>query len=146
PGFSAAANVVDPNTIDQQPLPLLILGLVEGGERLNERLTELMRTSGVLTVRDSVSGKSIRDIERDIRGLELFHINPLRALLVQYQFKEAGVTLHEIVETRINDIELRATGLPKQAEAIGDSIAQFVQAAAGLRGRPVERKPPEGGP
>jgi hypothetical protein len=156
PGFSAATKVLDPNAIDQQPLPLSIIGLTEAGERLNERLTELMKTTeqhvdglryvaGVLTVRDSVSGKSIRDLERDIRNLELFHINPLRAHLVQYRFEDGGATLQQIVERRINDIEVRATALTKQAEAIGDSIGQFVQATAGLQGRPVEKKLSEGG-
>jgi hypothetical protein len=143
PGFYAATKVLDPNAIDQQPLPLSIVALMEAGERLNERLTELMKTTGVLTVRDSVSGKSIRDLERDIRDLELFHINPLRADLVQYRFE--GATLQQIVERRINDIEVRATALTKQAEAIGDSIGQFVQATASLQGRPVEKKLSEGG-
>jgi hypothetical protein len=92
-----------------------------------------------------VSGRSVRDLERDIRDLELFHINPLRAHLVQYQFEDGGATLQQIVERRINDIEVRATALTKQAEAIGDSIGQFVQATAGLQGRPVEKKLPEGG-
>jgi hypothetical protein len=145
PGFSAATKVLDPNAIDQQPLPLSIIGLTEAGGRLNERLTELMKTAGVLTVRDSVSGKSIRDLERDIRDLELFHINPLRAHLVQYRFGDGGATLQQIVERRVNDIDVRATALTKQAEAIGDSIGQFVQATAGLQGRPVEKKLSEGG-
>jgi hypothetical protein len=135
---------VDPKAIDQQPLPLFIIGLVEAGERLNERLFELMKTTGVLTVRDSVSGKSIRDVERDLRDLELFHINPLRAHLVQYRFENGGSTLQQIVERRINDIDVRAAALSKQSEAIGDSIAQFVEATAGLRGRPAERKSSEG--
>ena len=100
---------------------------------------------GVLTVRDSVSGKSIRDLERDIRDLQLFHINPLRAQLVQYRFNDGGPALQQIVERRINDIDVRAAGFAKQSEAVGDSIAQFVQATAGLRGRSIERRPPEGG-
>ena len=146
PGFFAATKVLDPNAIDQQPLPLSIVALMEAGERLNERLSELLKTTGVLTVRDSVSGRSVRDLERDIRDLELFHINPLRADLVQYRFEDGGATLQQIVERRINDIEVRATALTKQAEAIGDSIGQFVQATASLQGRPVEKKLPEGGP
>ena len=145
PGFSAAANVVDPDVVDRQPPPLAIVGLVEAGERLDDRLTELMKTSGVLTVRDSVSGKSIRDLERDIRDLQLFHINPLRAQLVQYRFDDGGPALQQIVERRINDIDVRAAGFAKQSEAVGDAIAQFVQSTAGLRGRSVDRKPAEGG-
>jgi len=145
PGFSAATNVIAPDAADRQPLPLVIVGLVEAAERLDERLTDLTKTSGVLTVRDSVSGKSIRDLERDIRDLQLFHVNPLRAQLVQFRFDDGGPALQQIVERRINDIDVRAAGFAKQAEAVGDTIAQFVQATAGLRGRSVERKPTEGG-
>jgi hypothetical protein len=145
PGFSAATNVVAPDAVDRQPLPLVIVGLMEAGERLDERLTELMKTSGVLTVRDPASGKSIRDLERDIRDLQLFHINPLRAQLVQYRFDDGSPALQQIVERRINDIDVRADAIAKQGEAVGDSIAQFVQATAVLRGRSVERRPTEGG-
>jgi hypothetical protein len=145
PGFSAAANVIPPDAIDRQPLPLTILGLLEASERLDDRLTELLKTAGVLTIRDSASGKSIRDLDRDIRDLQLFHTNPLRAQLVQYRFDDGGSALQQVVERRINDIEVRATGVTKQAEAVGDSIAQFVQATSGLRGRPAERRASDSG-
>jgi hypothetical protein len=145
PGFSAAAIVVAPDSVDRQPLPLAILGLLEASERLDDRLTELLKAPGVLSVRDSVSGKSIRDLDRDMRDLQLFHTNPLRAQLVQYRFDDGGPALQQVVERRINDIEVRAAGVAKQAEAVGDSIAQFVQATAGLRGRPAERKTSDSG-
>jgi hypothetical protein len=145
PGFSAATNVIAPDAVDRQPLPLAIVSLVEAGDRLDERLTDLMKTSGILTVLDSVSGKSIRDLERDIRDLQLFHINPLRAQLVQYRFDDGGSALQQIVDRRINDLDVRTAAIAKQGEAVGDSIAQFVQATAGLRGRSVERRPTEGG-
>lgn len=145
PGFSAAANVMAPDSVDRQPLPLAILGLLEASERLDDRLTELLKTPGVLSVRDSVSGKSIRDLDRDMRDLQLFHTNSLRAQLVQYRFDDGGPALQQVVERRVNDIDVRAAGVTKQAEAVGDSIAQFVQATAGLRGRPAERKASDSG-
>jgi hypothetical protein len=144
PGFSAAASVIAPEAVDRQPLPLAILGLLEASERLDDRLTELLKAPGVLAVRDTASGKSIRDLERDIRDLQLFHTNPLRAQLVQHQYNGGGAELQQVVERRISDIDVRAAGLAKQAEAVGDSIAQYVQASAGLRGRTTERKAPEG--
>jgi hypothetical protein len=145
PGFSAAASVMDPEAIDRQPLPLLIVGLVEAGDRLDERLTDLRKTPGVLTVRDPTAGKSIRDLDRDLRDLQLFHINPLRAQLLNYRFDDGGTALQNIVERRINDIEIRASGIAKEAEAVGDSVTQFVQAMAALKGRPTERRPSDSG-
>src|SRR5262249_40904823 len=145
PGFSAAANVISPEAADRQPLPLAILGLLEASERLDDRLTELLKAPGVLSVRDTASGKSIRDLERDIRDLQLFHTNPLRAQLVQYRYDGGGAELQQVVERRISDIDVRAAGLAKQAEAVGDSIAQYVQGSAGPRGRTTGRKGP-GGP
>jgi hypothetical protein len=92
-----------------------------------------------------MSGKSVRDLEWDVRDLQLFRINPLRAQLVQYRFDDGGATLPQVVERRVNDIELRAAGVTKQAEAVGDSISQFVQATSGLRGRTAERKVSDSG-
>jgi hypothetical protein len=145
PGFSAVSNVVDPAAIDQQPLSLVIVELVEAGGRLDDRLTELMKTPGVLTVRDPTLGKSIRDLDRDLRNLWLFHINPLRAQLLNYRMDDSGTLLQNIVERRISDIEIQASGLAKEAEAVGDSVAQFVQATAALKGRPTERRSSDGG-
>lgn len=143
PGFSAAANVMAPDTVDRQPLPLAILELLEASQRLDHRLGELAKMPGVGTVRDSVSGKSVNDLTWDLRTLQLFHVNPLRAQLVEFRFD--GTALQQLVERRVNDIEIRAAGTTKEAEAIGDSIAHFVQATSALRGRTTERKVPDSG-
>lgn len=146
PGFTSSANLIAPETIDRQPLPLVIVTLVEASHRLDERLRELLKIPGVLTVRDPVAGKSIRDLDRDVRDLQLFHVSPLRAQLVSYRFDDGGSALKQLVERRINDIEIQAAGLTKQAEAVGDSVTQFVQATAAVRGRPVERRATETAP
>lgn len=140
PGFTAAANVIAPDVIDRQPLPLAIVGLIEAGERLDGRVTELLKIPGVLTERDPVAGKSIRDIERDLHDLQLFHINPLRAELVDYRFDDGGNELQQIADRHSNEIETRATSFAEQAESIGNSIMEYVQAITTLRGRPVERR------
>ena len=140
PGFTAAVNVIALDAIDRQPLPLVIVGLMEASERLDERLTELLKTPGVLTERDPVAGKSIRDIERDLRDLHLFHINPLGAKLVKYRFDDGGSVLQQIAERHINETETRVVGFSEQAESVGNSIMGYVQATAALRGRPVERR------
>jgi len=145
PGFSAATNVMAPDTADRQPLPLAILELLEAGQRLDTRLGELSKMPGVGTVRDSVSGKSVNDLAWDLRAFQLFHVNPLRTQLVQYRFDDGGSSLAQLVERRINDFEIRAASTTKESEAIGDSIAQFVQATSALRGRTTERKVPESG-
>jgi hypothetical protein len=144
PGFSAAAEVVSPSIVEKLPPSLAIAAVVEAVQRLSDRLTELMKTPGVLTVRDPGSSKSIRDIDRDIRDLKLFQVDPLRAALVTYQLDEGGDELQRICERRINEIEIEAADLTRQAQAAGDSIAQFVQANAGLKGRPVERRTADG--
>ena len=143
PGFSSTATVIDPETVNRQSLHLGIVSIIEASERLDERLTELLKTAGVLTLRDSISGKSIRDLERDLRDLQLFYVNPLRSRLVQYRFDDGGA-VQQIAERRISDLEVRVVGLAKQADAVGGSVESFVQATAGLRGR-LERKPSEGG-
>jgi len=146
PGFSAATNVIAPETADRQPLPLAILEVLEASQRLDNRLGELTKMAGVGTVRDSVSGKSVNDLAWDLRALQLFYVNPLRAQLVQYRFDDGGYSLAQLVERRINDIEIRAAKTTKESEAIGDSISQFVQATSALRGRTAERKLLESGP
>jgi hypothetical protein len=140
PGFTASVSVIARDAIDQQPLPLAIVGLIEASERLDERLTELLKTPGVLTERDPVAGKSIRDIERDLRDLHLFHINPLRAKLVNYRFDDGVSMLQQITERHINELETRVISFSEQAESVGNSIMGYVQATAALRGRPVDRR------
>jgi hypothetical protein len=141
PGFTSGANLIAPEAINQQPLPLVIVALVEASHRLDDRLRELLKVPAVLTVRDPASGKSIRDLDRDVRDLQLFHVSPLGAQLVNYRFDDGGSALKQLVERRINDIEIQAAGLARQAEAVGDSLTQFVQVIAAVRGRPVERRP-----
>jgi hypothetical protein len=144
-GFSAAATVMAPETVDRQPIPIAILELLEASRRLDNRLTELWKMPGVATVRDSTSGNSINDLAWDYRALQLFHVNPLRAQLVEYRFDDSGPALVSLVERHINDIERRVVAATKEAEAIGESLGQFVQATSALRGRTVERKVPESG-
>ncbi len=138
PGFSAMENVISP--VDQQPLPLGILTLTEAMQRLGDRVAELKKIPGVLTVLNSVSAKSVRDLERDIRDLQLFHVNPLQVALISHRFNEGGDTVQRIAERRIGDIEIRVADVTMQAEAIGDSVTLFVQAMASLKGRQLERK------
>jgi hypothetical protein len=141
PGFTSGANLIVPEAINRQPLPLVIVAVVEASHRLDDRLRELLlKTPGILTVRDPVAGKSIRDLDRDVRDLQLFHVSPLRAQLVSYRFDNGDNALKQLVERRINDIEIQAAGLTRQAEAVGDSVTHYVQAIAAVRGRPVERR------
>jgi hypothetical protein len=104
PGFTGSVNLIAPDAIDQQPLPLAIVGLIEASERLDERLTELLKTPGVLTERDPAAGKSVRDIERDLRDLQLFQINLLRAKLVNYRFDDGGSVLQQIAERTLMNL------------------------------------------
>src|SRR5262249_27594022 len=96
PGFTGAATVMAPDAIDRQPLPLVIVALIEASEWLDERLSELLKSPGVGTVRDPTTGKSIRDLERDLRDVQLFHINLLRAQLVDYRFDDGSSALQQI--------------------------------------------------
>jgi hypothetical protein len=124
---------------------LAILELLEASQRLDNRLGELAKMAGVGTVRDSVSGKSVKDLAWDLRALQMFYVNPLRTQLVQYRFDDGGSSLAQLVERRVSDNEIRAAKTTKESEAIGDSITQFVQATSALRGRTAERKVPESG-
>src|SRR5262249_54191016 len=138
-GFSGVDNVIPKETIDKQPLPLAILTLIEANQRLDDRISEIGKTPGIWTVRDAVSGKSYRDLEWDIRELQLFHINPLRAALTTYGFPDYGGELRDILQQRISHLEILQAKATKQAEDIGESLTRFLDATAGLTRRATER-------
>jgi len=140
PGFSADQYLIPQSSLDRQPLPLQLVSLTVAGHRLQDRLVELLDTPGTLTVRDPVSGESMRDIGRHIRDFQLFYVNPLRNALVTYHFKDGSEELQQIVERRIADIEIEVADLTKQAQAISENISEFVQTTVGLKGRAVEIK------
>jgi hypothetical protein len=152
PGFTAVGKIIPEETIDRQPLPLAILVLIEASQRLDDRLFELANTSaeigntpGIWTVRDSLSGKSFRDLEWDVRELQLFHINPLRAALMTYRFPKSERELRDILQQRISHLEFLESNATRQAQAIGENLARFVDATASLnRGAPERRATEQG--
>ena len=152
PGFSASETVMKLEEIDNVPLPIAIVMVSEAGRRTSQRLQELLGTVGVATVRDPASGKSIRDIEREVADTDTFQANFLRSALSKYQFPEGLTQARSIVESRARDLELAEEGQTKSAAAIDNAISQFVQAAVGLSGRSTERRAPrvsetgDGGP
>ena len=139
-GFSGVDNVIPLASIEQLPLPLRIVAVLQASRLLDGRIGELSSTPGVLTVRDAVSGKSIRDIGRDIRDLELYRLNPLRATLVGSRFDDSGITLAQVIEQRILDIDLAIADATAQAAAVGDMLSEYVQASTGLKGIAVDKR------
>jgi hypothetical protein len=139
-GFSGVDNVIPLAAIEQLPLPLRIVAVLQASRLLDSRIGDLSSTPGVLTVRDAVTGKSIRDIGRDIRDLELYRLNPLRATLVGSRFDDGGITLAQVIEQRIRDIDLAIADATAQAAAVGDMLSEYVQASTGLKGMAVEKR------
>jgi hypothetical protein len=140
PGFSGTKTLISQSSLDRQLLPLRIVSLTVAGQRLQDRAIELIKTPGVTTMADPVSGESIRDIERDLSDFELLQISPLRGSLITYHFDAGGDELQRIVERQIANDDIQIADLTKQADALGDNIAQFVQATTGYKGRTVETK------
>jgi hypothetical protein len=145
PGFSAAQSLISQPVLNQQPLPVQIVSVTIAGNRLRDRLTELLAMPGVLTTLDPSSGESVRDVQRDIQDLQFFLVNPLRVALVSYRFSDGDETLQQILERRIADLESESVDLDRQADAIGQNIDRFVRAVDDLRGRPVETRSSETG-
>jgi len=141
-GFSGVDNVISLGSIEQLPLPLRIVAVLQASRLLDGRIGDLSTTPGVLTVRDAVTGKGIRDIGRDIRDLELYRLNPLRATLVGSRFDDGGVMLTQVIEQRIRDIDLAIADATAGAAAVGDMLAEYVQASTGLKGMAVEKRGP----
>ena len=140
PGFTAVEKVIPEETIDRQSLPLTILTLIEVSKRLDDRLFAMRKIPGMETLRDDISGKSFRDLEWDVRDLQLFHINPLRAALTTYAFPKNEREMHDVLQQRISYLEIQEANATRQAQAIGESLAHFVDATSGLnRGAPERR-------
>src|SRR5262245_10638974 len=97
------------------------------------------------TVRDSISGKSFRDLQWDVREFQLFHINPLRAALMTYSFPKSDRELRDILQQRISLLEILEADATRQAQAIGESLTRFVDATAGLNRGTAERRGAEQG-
>ena len=146
PGFSGVDNVVPLAAVQQLPLPLRIVAVLQANRLLDGRIAEMSSTPGVLTARDPATGKSIRDIGRDIRDLELYRLNPLRATLVGSRFDDGGITLEQVIEQRIRDIELAIADVTAQAAAVGDMLSEYVQASTGLKGIAIEKRGLGGAP
>lgn len=140
PGFSGIDTVVSPASIEQLPLPLRIVALLQARQFLDARIDDLSTASGVFTARDLVTGKSIRDLGRDVRDLELYRLNPLRALLVTSRIDDGDVALDRVIEQRIRDIDIAVANATAEATAVGDMLSQYVQDSAGLKGTAVEKR------
>jgi hypothetical protein len=143
-GFTAVDKAIPAETIDRQPLPLAILALIEASQRLDDRLFEIRKTPGISTVRDGISGKSFRDLEWDVRDLQLFHINPLRAALMTYAFPKNDRELRDVLQQRISYLENLEANATRQAQAIEEGLARFVDATAGLNRGVSERRTEQG--
>jgi hypothetical protein len=91
------------------------------------------------TVRDSISGKSFRDLQWDVREFQLSRINPLRAALMTYSFPKSEGELRDILHQRISSLETLEADATRQAQAIGESLTRFVDATAGLERRGAEQ-------
>jgi hypothetical protein len=140
PGFSGSAELVSPSAIEPLPLSLRIVAVLQVNQRLEERIVDLTMNAGALTVRDPTTGKSIRDIDRDVRDLQLYLLTPLRAALVAHRFDGGTAELEQVIELRIRDIDIAIADATAQATAIGDVLSQYVQASAGLKGTSLEKR------
>jgi hypothetical protein len=140
PGFSGNDNVISPAALEALPMPLRIVAVMQASQRINDRIAELASIDGISTARDPVTGKSIRDLARDIRDLELYRLNALRSALVGGRLNDEGVTLQQVVDQRIRDIDIAVGDATAEAAAIGDVLSQYVQASAGLMGTAVEKR------
>lgn len=138
PGFSGSPNLIAQSSLDQQLLPLRIISLTVASHRLQDRLTELMKMPGVQTTLDPASHESIRDIERGLQDYQLFLMNPLLSSLVTYGFADGLDGVMQIIERRIADLQVQSADLDRQAEAISQTVDQFVRATVTLKGRAVE--------
>jgi hypothetical protein len=139
-GFSGVEILIPKETIDQQSLPSAIFALTEASLRLDDRLSQLRNAPSMWMVRDQISGKSFRDLERDIRDLQLLQINPLRAALTTYTFPKSGGELKVILQQRISDLDILQKQTAKQAETVAESLNRFVDATAGLTRKVAERR------
>ena len=143
PGFSGSAELVSPSAIEPLPLSLRIVAVLQVNQRLEEKIVDLTLNAGALTVRDPTTGKSIRDLDRDVRDLQFYLLTPLRAALVAHRFDGGtGGTagLEQVIELRIRDIDIAIADATAQATAIGDVLSQYVQASAGLKGTSIEKR------
>jgi hypothetical protein len=139
-GFSSEEKVIPEEKVKDQPLPFLILTLMEASQRIDDRLLEMARAPGIKTLRDDASGKSFRDLESDIRELQLFRINPLRAALTTYAFPNYGRELRDILQQRIVNLKILEDNTLRQAQAVGDSLARYVDATSALARGASERR------
>ena len=145
PGFTAVEKLIPEETNGREPFPLAVLSLIEASQRLDDRLFEIIKTPGMGTVHDSISGKSFRDLQWDVREFQLFHINPLRAALMTYSFPKSDRELRDILQQRISSLEILEADATRQAQAIGESLTRFVDATASLNRGTAERRGAEQG-
>src|SRR5262249_498557 len=140
PGFTAVEKLIPEETNGREPFPLTVLSLIEASQRLDDRLSEIVKTPGMGTVRASISCKSFRHLQWDIREFQLFRINPLRAALMTYSFPKSDRELRDILQQRISSLEILEADATRQAQAIGESLSRFVDANAGLNRGTAERR------
>ena len=145
PGFTAVEKLIPEETNGREPFPLAVLSLIEASQRLDDRLFEIIKIPGMGTVRDSISGKSFRDLQWDVREFQLFRINPLRAALMTYSFPKSDRELRDILHQRISSLETLEADATRQAQAIGESLTRFVDANASLNRGTAERRGAEQG-
>jgi hypothetical protein len=145
PGFTAVEKLIPEETIGREQFPLAVLSVIEASQRLDDRLFETVKTLGMGTVRDSISGKSFRDLQWDVREFQLFHVNALRAALMTYSFPKSDRELRDIIQQRISFLEILEADATRQAQAIGESLTRFVDATAGLNRGTAERRGAEQG-
>jgi hypothetical protein len=123
PGFSGSDYVVALASLEPLPLPLRIVAVMQASQRINDRLADLAMIEGISTARDPVTGKSIRDLARDVRDLELYRLNPLRAVLVGSRFHDGGAMLQQVVEQRVHDIDI--ADRRRLGRGVGDRRCSF---------------------
>jgi len=140
PGFSGADELIVASAVESLPLPLRVVAVLQVNQHLEDRIADLTSNAGALTVRDPISGKSVRDLDRDIRDLQLYRLTPLRAALVAHRFDGGMAELEQVIALRVRDIDIAIAEASAQAKAVGDVLSQYVEASAGLKGTSIEKR------
>jgi hypothetical protein len=142
PAFSTSQTIIAPELIQAGSLPLVAVRIAEADRRLFRRFRQLAETPGAMTALDPVSRKSVADLEREAGDIRVFLVNVLRDALGQYSFPDGMDQSRTVIQRSIRELELAEREDTKAAGAITETITQFVQSSAGLKGLPYDRRGP----
>ena len=146
PDFTAANQGLSLDAVKKAPISIGILQLIEASDQFHERLANARKIGGIQTVVDPKTQKSIRDLENDFNDLELFQFNPLRSSLPALAQNDGIEQIRSIAQQKLRALQVDGEYNIGIAKALTDTISQFVQGIASLKGRGDTRRAGTEGP